>query len=80
MNWIVKGWNKVKSVGARVCVGLGFGMAGAGTAMAQTEPDPVADITAGITSATTVFNGVVGLSITAFVVGLVMAFARKGKK
>ena len=47
---------------------------------AATPVDAAADITAAANTATTVFNGFATLSIAAFVLAMVFAFARKGKR
>lgn len=84
---IKKVCNKVVAVGSAVVgqvkkhgakAGLLVGSAGA--AMAQTTPDAVETVTGAAATATTAFTAFAGLSATAFVLGMVIAFSRKGKR
>lgn len=46
----------------------------------ETPPDPSAEITAAVGTAQTLFYTVLGLSIAAFIAGLIIRFAKKAVK
>jgi len=48
------------------------------SALAQTEPDIVSDITSGVTAAQGIFTTVIGVAVTIFVARLALKWARKG--
>lgn len=72
-----------KAFGSKALVG-GLLVMSAMQSMAQGEgggaPDVVNSLTTAVANATTVFNSVLGLSITAIAAGLIISFIKKGKK